>query len=90
MQLERIEKLLQEVREKLWQTEHEKSSSGRKVPMLNLINSSFNRRRKDNDDPVTPPHIRQFTVTQVKKATDNFSERKRIGEGGYGPVYKAN
>ncbi|KAG6513602.1 hypothetical protein ZIOFF_023934 [Zingiber officinale] len=89
LQLERIEMLLQEVREKLCQTEQEKPDAGRKAAVLNLISSSFNRRRKDNDDPATPPHIRQFTETQVKKATDNFSECKRIGEGGYGPVYKA-
>ncbi|XP_042379876.1 U-box domain-containing protein 33-like [Zingiber officinale] len=89
VELERIEMLLQEVREKLCQTEQEKPDAGRKAAVLNLISSSFNRRRKDNDDPATPPHIRQFTETQVKKATDNFSECKRIGEGGYGPVYKA-
>lgn len=29
-----------------------------------------------------------FTLTQIKDATDDFDEDNKIGEGGFGPVYK--
>ena len=29
-----------------------------------------------------------FTLRQIKAATDDFSYRNKIGEGGFGPVYK--
>ncbi|XP_058108673.1 U-box domain-containing protein 35-like isoform X2 [Magnolia sinica] len=32
---------------------------------------------------------RKYTVEEIEKATDNFSEKLKIGEGGYGPVFKS-
>jgi hypothetical protein len=29
-----------------------------------------------------------FTLRQIKSATNNFDESFKIGEGGFGPVYK--
>jgi hypothetical protein len=29
-----------------------------------------------------------FTLKQIKAATDNFDPANKIGEGGFGPVYK--
>jgi len=29
-----------------------------------------------------------FTLRQIKAATDNFDISNKIGEGGFGPVYK--
>lgn len=29
-----------------------------------------------------------FSYASVSAATDNFSEGKKLGEGGFGPVYK--
>ncbi|XP_078175366.1 U-box domain-containing protein 52-like [Carex rostrata] len=31
---------------------------------------------------------RKYTIDEIKAATDNFSVSKKVGEGGYGPVYK--
>ncbi|KAG5020435.1 hypothetical protein JHK87_016290 [Glycine soja] len=31
-----------------------------------------------------------FTLRQIKAATNNFSKANKIGEGGFGPVYKGN
>jgi hypothetical protein len=31
-----------------------------------------------------------FEFREVIKATDNFSEENKLGEGGFGPVYKVN
>lgn len=31
---------------------------------------------------------RMYTIEEIETATDNFSQSLKIGEGGYGPVYK--
>lgn len=31
-----------------------------------------------------------FTLRQIKAATNNFDDANKIGEGGFGPVYKVN
>ncbi|XWS72425.1 hypothetical protein CRYUN_Cryun02cG0038400 [Craigia yunnanensis] len=31
---------------------------------------------------------RKYTIEEIEEATENFSESMKIGEGGYGPVYK--
>jgi hypothetical protein len=31
-----------------------------------------------------------FGFNQILEATSNFSEKNKLGEGGFGPVYKVN
>jgi hypothetical protein len=31
-----------------------------------------------------------FDLTAITNATDNFSNNMKLGEGGFGPVYKVN
>ena len=31
---------------------------------------------------------RKYTIEEIEEATEFFSESRKIGEGGYGPVYK--
>jgi len=31
---------------------------------------------------------RRYSIEEIEIATDYFSEKRKIGEGGYGPVYK--
>ena len=31
---------------------------------------------------------RKYTIEEIEAATEKFSETMKIGEGGYGPVYK--
>ena len=31
-----------------------------------------------------------FNMTTIASATDNFSDDKKLGEGGFGPVYRVN
>ena len=33
-------------------------------------------------------HTGSFTLRQIKAATNNFAPDNKIGEGGFGPVYK--
>ncbi|KAK4741478.1 hypothetical protein SAY87_025066 [Trapa incisa] len=39
--------------------------------------------------PVINACYRRYTMQQIEEATDYFSDALKIGEGGYGPVYKA-
>lgn len=34
------------------------------------------------------PNLQIFSFDDIKKATDNFSIESKLGEGGFGPVYK--
>lgn len=36
----------------------------------------------------TDVRYRRYSIEEIEVATDMFSEKKIIGEGGYGPVYK--
>jgi hypothetical protein len=33
-------------------------------------------------------NLQEFSYTTIKAATQNFSRENKLGEGGYGPVYK--
>ncbi|XP_050260974.1 G-type lectin S-receptor-like serine/threonine-protein kinase At4g27290 isoform X1 [Quercus robur] len=46
-----------------------------------IIDRSIKRQRKDLELPF-------FDLSTIKKATDNFSSNNKLGEGGFGPVYK--
>ncbi|PKI39883.1 hypothetical protein CRG98_039723 [Punica granatum] len=52
-------------------------------------NSELQRKKQG---PGPSPRInvcyRRYTVDQIEEATDHFSSSQKIGEGGYGPVYK--
>ncbi|KAG8471921.1 hypothetical protein CXB51_036654 [Gossypium anomalum] len=41
-------------------------------------------KRHENDDP----NLQVFSFSSIKAATNNFSNDNKLGEGGYGPVYK--
>ncbi|XP_019437842.1 PREDICTED: U-box domain-containing protein 34-like isoform X2 [Lupinus angustifolius] len=52
-----------------------KKESEEKDRVLNALARSDNR-------------YRRYTIEEIEAATDQFSASKKIGEGGYGPVYK--
>jgi len=39
-------------------------------------------------DILSSPHLKPFTLYDLKKATGNFHPHNLIGEGGFGNVYK--
>ncbi|KAF2310404.1 hypothetical protein GH714_009183 [Hevea brasiliensis] len=42
----------------------------------------------NEDSDQNAPNLQVFTFSEIKSATRNFSSENRLGEGGYGPVYK--
>ena len=34
------------------------------------------------------PNLQEYSFSTIKVATDNFSRENKLGEGGFGPVYK--
>lgn len=36
------------------------------------------------------PNLHVFSLASIEEATDQFSIENKLGEGGYGPVYKAS
>lgn len=49
----------------------------------------FGRTYEGIDDPwVVPKELHRFTLQELEKATDNFSDEFFIGEGGFGKVYR--
>ncbi|CAH8335740.1 unnamed protein product [Eruca vesicaria subsp. sativa] len=46
------------------------------------------KRRKQKQDIELPTESVQFELKTIEAATNNFSERNKLGEGGFGEVYK--
>ncbi|KAJ9565067.1 hypothetical protein OSB04_001033 [Centaurea solstitialis] len=75
---------------KMW-----KKSFAKRVPSMPPIAPKLHRRKtmsaRDNAD-VNVCHFNSswkvFTISELNDATDNFSEEKVIGQGGYADVYK--
>ncbi|GAB4841299.1 hypothetical protein Ancab_039695 [Ancistrocladus abbreviatus] len=59
----------------------QKNRVARKMELIWRSRSRAENRKQQEDLPL-------FDFKTVAKATDNFSEDKKLGEGGFGPVYK--
>ncbi|XP_004488850.1 cold-responsive protein kinase 1-like [Cicer arietinum] len=58
-------------------------------PFLFSKTSSSSRQNPDNDEDISGIHnVRIYSYRELRNATDNFSPANKIGEGGFGPVYK--
>ncbi|KAL6010578.1 hypothetical protein ACLOJK_001012 [Asimina triloba] len=67
----------------------EKSQAGqRQLEGKYLLQKEENRKIIEKLSEVF--HYRRYSVEDIEKATNNFSEKLKIGEGGYGPVFKSS
>ena len=53
--------------------------------MIILGNSRSTSTSGLNSDP---PSLRAFSFSNIKRATNNFSSENKLGEGGFGGVYR--
>ncbi|WCJ20046.1 protein kinase family protein [Euphorbia peplus] len=58
------------------------------VEMRYLIDSEDSKKGRDSWIP-NELRYRRYTIEEIEEATNDFSDQLKIGEGGYGPVYKA-
>jgi hypothetical protein len=56
---------------------------------LKARKESEERRRAMNALNKVDVRYRRYTIEEIEFATSNFAQALKIGEGGYGPVYKA-
>lgn len=55
---------------------------------LRAIRESFERKKAQDALELAAQRCRRYPIERIERATDSFSESLKIGEGGYGPVYK--
>jgi len=48
------------------------------------------RKDCDNGGGKNDMELLIFDLAAIANATDNFSNKKKLGEGGFGPMYKVN
>jgi hypothetical protein len=44
----------------------------------------------DNEGGKDDMELKIFDLAEIANATENFSKNNKLGEGGFGPVYKVN
>lgn len=59
-------------------------SSSSTLGMKKIFHQSRHNSKLRKEEPDLPA----FDLPFIAKATDNFSDTNKLGEGGFGPVYK--
>ncbi|PHT51918.1 hypothetical protein CQW23_06380 [Capsicum baccatum] len=59
-----------------------------KATALLLLNQATNRSKQRKIDKKMSHEVQLYSLESLKIATDNFSPGNKLGEGGFGPVYK--
>ena len=52
------------------------------------LKSKVNYLASAGDSDSNVPHLQVFSLADIEAATDKFSFENKLGEGGYGPVFK--
>ncbi|KAK1280992.1 U-box domain-containing protein 34 [Acorus gramineus] len=83
--MQRLQNLL--TASKVAQNKVEIEESKRMAVVTNSLEGE--EKRKLSDTLLSDLHYRRYSIEDIINATDNFSDDLKIGEGGYGPVFKA-
>jgi hypothetical protein len=57
---------------------------------INLIQAYLVIVSDEADDEISSAESLQFELGTIKVATENFSNANKLGQGGFGTVYKVN
>ncbi|CAI9114373.1 OLC1v1015088C2 [Oldenlandia corymbosa var. corymbosa] len=68
----------------------ELESQKRKQAEMRLLQESEEKKKAMDALARCDARYRRYTIEEIEQATDHFSTSEKIGEGGYGPVYKAH
>jgi hypothetical protein len=72
---------------------HDWTGSRRQFALFNDVTTSspsFQDHIAKLDETGRKPDVQFFDLSTIIAATDNFSPAKRLGQGGFGPVYKVS
>lgn len=56
----------------------------------NISGMTKRREKNDHEGMSEDMELPTFDFTAIANATENFSSNNKLGEGGFGPVYKVN
>ncbi|KAG9451804.1 hypothetical protein H6P81_004708 [Aristolochia fimbriata] len=63
---------------------------GRQKAEMNALKVSFERKKLIDSLLLSDKRYRRYSIEEILAATEGFSDSKKIGEGGYGKVYKCS
>ncbi|KAJ0966666.1 hypothetical protein J5N97_023583 [Dioscorea zingiberensis] len=75
-----------ELKRKLWKAEEKARRATEEKMQLQQHVTDYEREVEETRSPRNS--ITEFTMQELRNSTKNFHESQKIGEGGYGPVYK--
>lgn len=59
-------------------------------PTTSGMTRGINMSDYENKEGKEDMELLTFDITTIAKATDNFASDNKLGQGGFGPVYKVN
>ncbi|XP_042386522.1 U-box domain-containing protein 51-like [Zingiber officinale] len=75
-----------------WKRDEERHLEKARLAAESAITSTDSKTSEASEHAFALPHrdvrYRRYAIEEIEEATENFAESRKIGEGGYGPVYK--
>ncbi|KAK1375205.1 Receptor-like serine/threonine-protein kinase [Heracleum sosnowskyi] len=85
---------------RIWRSKHNKEEADERNENLLFLNLEISSKQNTASDTITTEstlrgekkvvNLPQFSFSSISAATDNFSPANKLGEGGFGPVYRGN
>ncbi|KAL4576776.1 hypothetical protein LXL04_012875 [Taraxacum kok-saghyz] len=69
----------------------EKAEASKRIMELESqrrVNAEMKALTTEDEDPDTKFQYKRYTIEEIEEATEFFAQSRKIGEGGYGPVFK--